>query len=641
MHFKHPEILYFLFLLIIPVLVHLFQLRRFKKEWFTNVKFLRELSVQTRKSSKIKKWLLLCTRLLLLACLVLAFAQPFFKGKDDKNKDNELFIILDNSFSMQAKGQKGELLKRSVQELLENIPETQNFSLFTNDESYLNTNIKQIQKDLQNLTYSNNSFSPDRILSDIRSRKKAVGQDIVVITDGINLQPSDFKDIEKDHTYFVIPKAEQKNNISVDSVYGLQASDNFYEISVRLKSYGKTENEIPVAVYNRDNLIAKTQVTFDAPEKTLNFTLPKENIQGRISIEDNRLSYDNEYFFSISQPEKMNVISIGEGQKSDFLYRIFTDDEFEFSNFEPAVLDYNLLEKQDAVIVNELSEIPTALQITLKSIAEKGGHVIFIPAANGQVTNYQQFLSQFGSFRIDEDAQRDKLITKIAYDHPLYQGVFEKKTDNFQYPKTNRNLSVQSPYPAVLGYEDQSAFLTSVNVTDGKLFVFSASLNKSNSNFQNSPLIVPTFLNMAQSSQHSGIKSIVLGQESSYTANVSLGKDEIVSVANDDISFIPSQQALSQKVKLFWYENPQESGNYTIKKNEDVVDYLSFNYARNESDLNLYNESLFKDYTVSNTFEHAFDGLKEGRFESQLWKWLIILSLIFIVLEILIQKFVK
>ncbi|HRA72359.1 MAG TPA: BatA domain-containing protein, partial [Flavobacterium sp.] len=135
MQFKHPEILYFLFLLVIPILVHLFQLRRFKKEYFTNVRFLKKLSIQTRKSSKIKKWLLLATRLLLLTFIIIAFAQPFFKAKDTKNSNNEMYIVLDNSFSMQAKGQKGELLKRTVQELLENTPENQTFSLITNSET--------------------------------------------------------------------------------------------------------------------------------------------------------------------------------------------------------------------------------------------------------------------------------------------------------------------------------------------------------------------------------------------------------------------------------------------------------------------------------------------------------------------------
>ncbi|MFY7758250.1 MAG: BatA domain-containing protein, partial [Flavobacterium stagni] len=57
MHFKHPEVLYFLFLLLLPILVHLFQLRRFKTEVFTDVRFLKELVEQTRKSSKLKKYL--------------------------------------------------------------------------------------------------------------------------------------------------------------------------------------------------------------------------------------------------------------------------------------------------------------------------------------------------------------------------------------------------------------------------------------------------------------------------------------------------------------------------------------------------------------------------------------------------------
>jgi hypothetical protein len=94
MQFKNPEILYFLFLLIIPILVHLFQLRRFKKQEFTNVKLLKELEVQTRKSATIKKWLLLVTRLLLLTALIFAFAQPFFKAKDFDKKNNELIINL-------------------------------------------------------------------------------------------------------------------------------------------------------------------------------------------------------------------------------------------------------------------------------------------------------------------------------------------------------------------------------------------------------------------------------------------------------------------------------------------------------------------------------------------------------------------
>src|SRR6478672_2670039 len=170
MHFKHPEILWFLFLLVIPILVHLFQLRRFKKEFFTNVRFLKELSIQTRKSSKLKKYLLLATRLLLLAAMIFAFAQPFFDAKDSKNVTNEMYIVLDNSFSMQAKGQKGELMKRAVEDLLEHTPESSTFSLITNSETFWNTDIKSVRKDLQNLKYSAAPFSLESAVAKIKAR---------------------------------------------------------------------------------------------------------------------------------------------------------------------------------------------------------------------------------------------------------------------------------------------------------------------------------------------------------------------------------------------------------------------------------------------------------------------------------------
>jgi hypothetical protein len=270
MQFKHPEILYFLFLLVIPILVHLFQLRRFKKEFFTNVKLLKELSIQTRKSSKLKKWLLLATRLLLLACLIFAFAQPFFKAKDNANANNELFIILDNSYSMQAKGQKGELLKRAVQEVLENAPESATFSIITNNESYWNTNIKAIGKDLQNLKYSAIPFSLETALTKIKTRNPAQNKDIIIITDAIGINKNHLKSIpENNKTYFVIPEAEQLKNIAIDSVYLSQSLDNFYEIGVGFTSNSDEEKSIPVSVYNQDNLIAKTILNLSPYQKKI------------------------------------------------------------------------------------------------------------------------------------------------------------------------------------------------------------------------------------------------------------------------------------------------------------------------------------------------------------------------------------
>src|SRR5690606_21721462 len=159
MQFKHPELLYALFLLVIPIIVHLFQLRRFQKVEFTNVQFLKNITLQTRRSSKIKKWLTLLTRLLLLACVIIAFAQPYLANHNNLITNSETVIYLDNSFSMQAKGNNGNLMNAAVQDIIENLDENDPITLFTNDQTFINTTIKAIKNDLIQLKHSPNQLS--------------------------------------------------------------------------------------------------------------------------------------------------------------------------------------------------------------------------------------------------------------------------------------------------------------------------------------------------------------------------------------------------------------------------------------------------------------------------------------------------
>jgi hypothetical protein len=642
MQFKHPEILWFLFLLVIPIIIHLFQLRRFKKEYFTNVRFLKELSIQTRKSSKLKKYLLLATRLLLLAAMIIAFAQPFFNAKDSKNITNEMYIVLDNSFSMQAKGQKGELLKRAVEDLLEHTPENQNFSLLTNSESFWNTDIKSIRKDLQNLKYSASPFNLESAMAKIKSRKSVFNKDVIIITDAVGLGESQLKSVgEEFNTYFIVPEAELKNNVSIDSAYINQTLDNFYEVAVKLSAFGEDVKAIPIGLYNKEKLMAKTQATFETKSKTINFTIPKEDFHGFASISDNSLSYDNILYFSISKPEKINVLSIGETGKSGFLAKIYTESEFNFRNFEIATLDYNILEKQDAIVLNELKEIPQALQTTLKSFVEKGGNIIFIPSAENAVANMNAFMANFGNIKFNPLQNNKKLVTKIAFNHPLYSAVFEKKIDNFQYPETKSSFVINSSSPMALGYEDQSAFLTSLRSAMSSVYVFAAPINKENSNFQNSPLIVPTFYNMAQSSGKTGVSEIIIGENQPLMVDALLSKDEIVNIRNKDEKFIPVQQVLNNKVRLSFNDYPQQAGNFGVYKQDQLLKNISFNYGRTEGNLSAANTDMLSDFKTIESVDAVFDTLLTDRTNNEIWKWFVILALIFLVTELLILKFVK
>ena len=642
MHFKQPEILYFLFLLIVPILVHLFQLRRFKTSYFTNVRFLKELAVQTRKSSKIKKRLLLAARLLLLTCAIVAFAQPFFEAKDSRNASNEMYIILDNSFSMQAKGKKGELLKRAVQELLENTPENAQFSLLTNTENYWNTEIKSSKTALQNLKYSAAPFELPSIIAKIKAHKSANKKDIVIITDAVGLAEKEVKNIDfEEQPYFIIPKAEQKNNVSIDSVYINQTLENFYEISVNLTAYGDDFKPVSTALYNQNKLIAKTIINFDTRKKKINFTIPKEAFHGYVTIEDNGLTYDNKLYFSISKTKKTNVISIGVPEKSNFLSRIYTAAEFNYNNYPINNLDYNSLEKQNAIILNELDEVPQALQTTLKAFIAKGGNLVVIPSEKTSISNLNSFLGNFGKIQFNNLTAANRLITKINFDHPVFSGVFENKITNFQYPKTNSSFAVSSPYPAVLSYEDQSVFVTMIQNPISGVTVFAAPLNSINSNFQQSPLIVPLFYKIAQNNQKTGVNALTIGNNQPYFVDVLLSKDAILEVKGTEDSFIPIQQILNNKVKLIFNDFPETAGNYSVFDKKEAVENVSFNYKRSESDLSQVNTNVVSDFKTADTISTIFNTLQTERTDNQIWKWFVIFALLFLALEMAIIKFVK
>jgi len=642
MQFKNPEILYFLFLLIVPILVHLFQFRRFKKEYFTNVRFLKSLTIQTRKSSKLKKWLLLSCRLLLLTFLILAFAQPFFEAKDNKNSSNAMYIVLDNSFSMQAKGKKGELLKRAVQELLEATPEDKNFSLLTNTESYWNTDIKSIRSTLQNLKYSAIPFELDHVLSKINAHPTNSKKDIVIITDAIGIDSKQLKNISKnDVSYFIIPKSEQKNNVAIDSVFINETTNDFYDIIVNLSRFGDDVKSISLAIYNKNKLVAKTVSNLESPKKTLHFSIPKQEFQGYVSISDNSLSYDNTYYFSISKVKKTNIISIGEATKSQFLQRIYTIDEFNYSNTELTALNYNNIEKQDGIVLNELDEIPQALQITLKDFVQKGGNLIVIPSAKSSISTLNSFLGNFGNIQFKSYESVEKLVNKINFNHPLFSGVFENKITNFQYPSTKASFAVSSSNPAALFYDDQSAFLSAMITPVSAVYLFSAPIDVENSNFQQSPLIVPVFYKMAQFNQNNGVNALTIGNSNPFIVDASLSKDRILEVKNSNENFIPIQQIMNAKVKMTFNDLPLEAGNFEIYNQKQLVENISFNYNRSESNLNPLDNNFLSEYNTADSIENVFHSIQTDRMDNQLWKWFVIFALLFLLCEMAIIKFLK
>ena len=641
MQFKYPELLYALFLLVIPIIVHLFQLRKFQKEEFTNVKFLQRVILQTRKSSQLKKWLTLLSRLLLMACLITAFAQPFFTANDNATKPQETVIYLDNSFSMQAKGQKGELLKRAIQELLETLPEDEVFTLLTNTDRLKNTTLRESRNEIQEITYEAQSISVNTALIRAKnefSKTKGVVKNFVAISD-FQINDDPFQQTpEEISVNFVQLSPVNKDNLSVDSVYVKDRGINSITLATKISSTGSLSGTLPVALYDCNTLLAKTSVQLEensTSETVFNIQNP-ESINGNIRVEDTGLQYDNILYFSINKPDPIKVIAISDVDDS-YLKKLYKSPEFELITSTTAQLDYNQLNNANCIILNEVLQLPNGLATILNKVTAANGTVIIIPAQEANINSYNSLFNQLGLSPFSELKTQEKQITSIVFAHPIYEGVFDKRIDNFQYPKVQSYFTTTANANKVLGYQDNSSFLEQT----GNVYRFTAALNSQNSNFKNAPLIVPTFYNIAKQSLKGGTLYYTINNANSLDVNVALPQDDILKIESKNGSFIPLQQNFNSKVQITTNELPELANNYVVKNENQELLKLSYNYNRDESELTYQNISQLENITINNQVSSFFKQMQQDNSITDLWKWFVIFALLFLCIEILLLKFLK
>ncbi|OIQ29126.1 MAG: hypothetical protein BM564_07915 [Bacteroidetes bacterium MedPE-SWsnd-G2] len=642
MQFKHPEILYALFLLVIPIIIHLFQLRRFKKVEFTNVNVLKALSLQTRKSSQIKKWLILFTRLLIFSCLIFAFAQPFFSDKSTIKKGSETVIYLDNSFSMQAQGANGSLLNDAIQDILKHHEQKEQISLFTNTQLYSKTTVDAIKNDLIKLSYSHEQLDLDAAIlkaKNLFSESKNSNKNLILVSD-FQSHNNAFQ-FEKDSAYafkMVQLKPRSANNIAIDSAWVSSKSTDIIELKVKLSSNSSDFVNVPISLFNEDKLVAKSSVKID-DETVTTFSLPNnQDIKGRLVIEDQGLQYDNSLFFNIGKPELINVLAVN-ANEDNFLKRIYSEDEFNYTGLDIKGLNYNLISEQNLIILNEVEQIPNALKIALRQFHSDGGQLIVIPSENDiSINSYNNLFSDYAILKLDSLSTSEKKITSINYNHPLLEGVFEKRITNFQYPKVQKlyhySGSLGNP---ILSFEDYSSFLLERN----NIFTFTTAINTVNSNFQNSPLIVPIFYNIGKLSLNLPTIYYTIGQSNQIDIKTNLGQDEILELKNKADVIIPLQQTFNSKVELFTEELPETANIYSVFNQDSILTHLSYNYNRKESKLNYLELNNSENYTLNTSLRDVIDDIKIANNVNELWKWFVIFALGFLIIEMLILKFLK
>lgn len=648
MKFQNPEILYFLWLLIIPILVHLFQLQKFVKVPFTNVAFLQKIVQDTRKSSQIKKWLILATRLLLFSAILFAFSQPYFSDKNITQNQNT-FIYLDNSLSLNSRGENGNLLNFATQQIISNANENDNYSLFTNDNYYKNISYSDLKNELINVNFSPKKLKTEDVLLKIESENNKS-----INTLNKNILISDYQ-YNYDYKFTnVTPQLslinlnpEIKNNISIDSVFIYNGNTENLIIKTIIRNQGDDKSNIPIALYNDENLISRQSFSIkENEEKEIEFNIQNQDkISGKIKVTfSDTFSFDNTFYFTKQKASKIQVLSIGED--SNYLQKIYNKNEFTYTNSSFENINYNSLQKQQLIILNELKSIPVILQKSLIDFTKNNGTIVIIPNSEIELNSYNALLKNLSINKKIKSKVEDILkITKINFNQPFLKDVFVKEISNFQYPNIKSHFPINSSQSEnILEYENGKGFITELKTDNSPVYFINSSLNDKNSNFTKSPLIVPIFYNFGKYSFKNAKLYYYLNQENNIDIETAVKKDEILTLKNKNETFIPIQRAYKDKVQLNLNDKPSSAGFYMVLQNETSIQTLAFNNPKAESSLNYLDLSELEtqeNINVSNSIASVFKELNEKNEVHWLWKWFLILAIVSLLLEILILKFYK
>src|SRR5688572_29576926 len=325
MSFLFPTFLFALFAISVPIIIHLFNFRRYKKVHFSNVSFLQALQLETRKRSRIRQWLILACRILTIACLAIAFAQPFIPGKNDASQikgDKAISIFIDNSFSMQAQGTDGQLQQMAIdmaKEIINTASGTDKIQLLSQDFEGRHQLFYTKEEAIQLLNEIKPSSSTHPVSEIIQRQKDLLSKADAPVKRGYIISDFqqctiDLQQVKDDSSiYFqLIPLIPNSTaNLYIDSCWLLSpelALNAPINLTVRIVNRSTIELKDQVLNFElngEDKLpVAYSVGAQSSVDVPINFVLRKPGYQwGRIFIDDAEVKFDDDFYFSLSIPE--------------------------------------------------------------------------------------------------------------------------------------------------------------------------------------------------------------------------------------------------------------------------------------------------------------------------------------------------
>ncbi|MGB3529545.1 MAG: BatA and WFA domain-containing protein [Saprospiraceae bacterium] len=673
MQFLFPWFLAALGTLAIPIIIHLFYFKRYKKVYFSSVRFLKEVKDETSARSKLKNLLVLIARLAALALLVMAFAQPFIRtSAQEKYAQNQVGIFVDNSYSMNALSQDIPLISQAKQRartIIESYSNQDRFMVLTHDfdgrymrmvhQEEAITLIDEIQPTASVHTL-NEAYQ--RIRSTIL---KFEGNHPMYLISDFQRSIMDLPNLPDTLVKsFLIPlQSVQERNVAIDSAWFESPAQWIGQpnlLKFKIRNYGdQAIQEARISVIQNNQSKPLGTINLAAGESkidTAQIIIDRAGWQDvQLEITDFPVQFDDKLFLTFNVNARLNVLVISPSVANDHLLTALQSLPSTIVAHQSLKnVNYTSFAQYQLIILDDINDISSGLANELITVLGQGTNVLLFPGPTADIKSLSDFANQAGAGSYVKFEKKNITVSSINTHEFTFKDVYSKVSSNMRLPSTQgryiRNKGSKGE-ENILTFPDEVPFLSKIKVDNNALYIFSSPLQSEWSDLSRNPeIFIPMIFRMALNKNKSDKIMRTIGQDEVIELNqYGRSSEDIIhlkSKSGDDL--IPQQRTLGTRTVVDLSQSIKAAGNYTLSLKDSIIGKVAFNFNRKESDLSTLAEDQIKTIYGSN-FEvieqrdtAAFDAWFKNKQNGQsYWKWFIGGTLFFLLIESLLLRFWK
>ena len=659
MRFLYPSVLWALTALLIPIAVHLFNLRRHKLTYFSNTELLKNIQQENKRTRRLKHLVALLLRCVFLAALVLAFAFPYSRDTETGNESEEdvVGVYIDNSMSMKALSERTTLLddaRESARSLVRQYPPSTRFLLLTNSFEVQNEypmNQEEMLDQLDRMLLDGPPVKMNEVLERFSMLRQYHGleQASLFLYSDFQKNMLQLAGVQRDsllRIYAIPMSVGSQSNISIDTLWlssPVMQEGLANEVHVLVHNRGdRAVQGLPVNLTMGDQVVAASAVDIEpfGTAELLMQILPETtgSIPCSASLVDYPITFDDVYRFVLEPRKRINVVELNGKDTPSPVSMVFADDpQYDYTAMNPNRADLSTLSKAQLVVVDATSEINMTLRQALEDQATEGASALF--------------------FHDDGAVDTNRLaVSDLALQHGFFDDMILEMPQHADLPKVSHHVRMRlDPRTTTLIHlANGEPLLTIRRQGMGYVFDMATLLSETWSTLADNALFVPMILKMALLGGGIGRISYVIGEDKILIFNdLDLNGNLNLRIRDHSGAFdaIPSYETRNNRLCVYLSGELQEPGFYNLMVNDSVCHLMAWNDSRLESDMEFctreqvgqaFQEAGMEIGAVLEASDFAHHDLVQAMArKSTWWRWFVLLALLALVGEAAVLRFWK